>query len=90
MDPKGVDFSKLDSTADVLNIYIDKGETDVYSPDLCFQSKDYRLTDQYDYKKLTSQLAPLSVEAQRMQAEARAATPAQQSSADFQNSMQAS
>lgn len=89
IDPKGVDFSQLDSTADVLNLYIDKGQTAVNSPDSVAKAKITGSQINTDYKKLTTQLAALSVEAQRLQAEARAATPAQQSSVDFQNTMQA-
>ena len=89
MDPKGFDFTKLDSTSDVLNFYIDKGETDINSPDSVAKAKITGSQINTDYKKLTDQLNPLSVQARQLQVEARAATPAQQNSADFQNSAQA-
>ena len=89
IDPKGIEFTRLDSTADVLNFFIDKGETDVSGTDSIAKAQITGSQINADYKKLTQQLNPLAVQARQMQAEARAATPAQQNSADFQNAAQA-
>ena len=89
MDRNGVGFSRLDSTADLLNFYIDKGEIDVNSPDSVSKAKITGSQINDDNKKLLAQLKPLIEQAQKLQLEESSASQAQRNSAEFQNRMQA-
>jgi peroxiredoxin len=88
MDPKGADFSKLDSAADVLSFYIDEGEFSITSPDSAAKAdiKGSKIND--DNKLLTSQLKPIIDRAKVLEAERKAASPEQAHTAEFQNAMQ--
>jgi len=89
LDRKGIGFARLDSTADVLNFFIDKGEIAVNSDDSLSKAKITGSQINDDNKKLLAQLKPVIEQAQKLQIEANAASPAQQNSAEFQNKMQA-
>jgi len=89
IDAKGVGFSKLDNSADVLSFYVDKGEITINSADSVSKAQITGSPINDDNKRLMAQLKPVIEEAKRLQAEATAASPAQQSTAEFQNAMQA-
>jgi len=89
VDHKGVGFNKLDSTADVLSFYIDRGEFAVSGPDSIAKAiiTGSKIND--ENKKLMSELEPVFRHARQLAAETRAASRAQQNTAEFQNTMQA-
>ncbi|MCR8557414.1 AhpC/TSA family protein [Mucilaginibacter sp. BJC16-A38] len=76
IDHKGVGFEKLDSTADVLHFYIDKGEFSLTSPDSVSKAQITGSKINDDDKKLKAQLSPVKVKALQLAAERRAATGA--------------
>ncbi len=89
IDHKGVGLTRLDSTADALNFFIDKGEITVNGKDSIAKAKIIGSPINDDNKKLLAQLAPVFNEAKKINAEETAAPPAQQNTAEFQNTMQA-
>jgi len=89
IDHKGVGFNKLDSTADVLSFYIDKGEFAVSGPDSIAKATITGSKINDENKKLMSELEPVFRHARQLAAETRAASRAQQNTAEFQNTMQA-
>lgn len=89
IDRKGVGFSKLDNSADVLSFYIDKGEMTINSADSVSKAQITGSPINDDNKRLMTQLKPVVEEAKRLQAQASTASPAQQNTAEFQNVMQA-
>lgn len=89
VDHKGIGFTKLDSTADVLSFYIDKGEFAVSSPDLVANAQITGSKINDDNKKLMAQLKPVIEQAKALQAQAKTASTAQQNTVEFQNAMQA-
>jgi peroxiredoxin len=74
IDHKGIGFERLDSTADVLNFYIDKGEFALSSPDSVSKAQITGSKINDDDKKLKGQLEPIKVKALRLAAERKAAT----------------
>ncbi|HZY38094.1 MAG TPA: DUF4369 domain-containing protein, partial [Mucilaginibacter sp.] len=88
IDHKGAGLERVDSTADVLNFYLEKGEIILTSPDSAkkAQVSGSKLND--DSKRLIAQLKPIVDKAQGLADERRHATLQQQNSADFQNAMQ--
>lgn len=89
IDHKGVGLNKLDSTADVLSLYIDKGEFAVTGPDSISKATITGSKINDDNKKLMAQLEPVFRHAKQLDAEKRSASMAVQNTAEFQNSMQA-
>jgi peroxiredoxin len=89
IDAKGVGIARLDSTADNLTFYIDKGEFSINSPDSLSKAKITGSKINDDNAKLMALLNPLKIQAQRLRNQAESASPAQQNSAEFQNAMQA-
>jgi peroxiredoxin len=89
IDHKGVGLTRLDSTADALNFFIDKGEITVNGKDSISKAKIIGSPINDDNKKLLAQLAPVFNEAKKINAAETAAPPAQQNTAEFQNTMQA-
>jgi peroxiredoxin len=89
IDHKGVGLEKLDSTADVLSFYIDKGEFSINSADSASKAQITGSKINDDNKKLMAQLRPLIERAKKLKALENAAAPAQQTTAEFQNAMQA-
>ncbi|MDB5000436.1 MAG: hypothetical protein JWR76_1513 [Mucilaginibacter sp.] len=99
IDYKGVGFAKYiaqnfpdggpSKTADMLNFFIEKGTINIASPDSASKADVSGSPSNEDNKKLKAQLKGVMNKAQTIVAAAQAATPAQQQSAAFQNSMQA-
>jgi len=87
IDHAGTGIEKVDSTADLLNLYLEKGEIDVTGTDSAktAQITGSKIND--DSKRLIAQLKPIMDRAQKLTEEKRSATPEQQNSADFQNAM---
>ena len=88
IDHKGAGLEKVDSTADVLNFYLEKGEITLTSPDSAKKAQITGSKINDDSKRLIAQLKPIMDKAQSLAAEQKTATVQQQNSADFQNSMQ--
>ena len=88
IDRIGIGFSNLDSTADVLSFYIEKGEFSINSPDSVSKAQITGSNVNDDNVKLMAQLKPLFGEAEKLKEEATAASASQQNSAAFQNQMQ--
>ncbi len=89
LDHRGVGFTKLDSTADVLSFYIEKGELAVNSPDSVSKAiiAGSKIND--DNKLLLTRLKPVIAKAKALQAQVKSASTAQKNTVEFQNSMQA-
>jgi len=77
IDHKGIGFEKLDSAADMLNFYLDKGEFAITGADSAKTAKitGSKLND--DDKNLKAQLAPVTDKAKKLMAIRRGSTPAQ-------------
>lgn len=88
LDHKGLGAANVDSTADLLNFYLEKGEIDINGTDSArtAQITGSKLND--DSKRLIAQLKPIMDRAEKLGLEQKNATLAQQNSADFQNSIQ--
>ena len=90
IDHKGVGFTRLsDSTADVLNLYLEKGSFSVNSPDSASKARITGSPINDDYKKLMAQLKPITEKAAALRAEISSTSQAKQNSPEFQNEMQA-
>ncbi|MDF2433306.1 MAG: hypothetical protein JWP44_2937 [Mucilaginibacter sp.] len=85
MDPKGIGLDRLDSTADNLTFYVDKGQIAINSPDSVSKAQiiGSRIND--DNKKLMAQLSPIIEKAKDLAAQRKAASPVERNSAEFQN-----
>jgi peroxiredoxin len=77
IDHKGIGFEKLDTTADILNFYIDKGEFALASPDSAAKAKITGSKINDDDKMLKAQLEPVNVRAKKLAAERVAVSAAQ-------------
>jgi len=77
IDHKGVGFEKLDSTADVLSIYIDKGEFSISGTDSVKKAKITGSKINDDSQNLKALLEPVNEKARRIMAIKNAATPTQ-------------
>ncbi len=89
IDRNGVGLNSLDTSADNLNLYVDKGEFEINSKDSVAKAVITGSKINDDNKKLMAQLKPLIEQAKRIKAEQDAASPAEQNTAEFQNAMQA-
>ena len=89
MDRKGVGFTHLDNTADVLSFYVDKGEFSITSSDSASKAKITGSTINDDNLRLIAQLKPVIDDAKKLQDQAKVASQAEQGTVEFQNSMQA-
>jgi peroxiredoxin len=90
IDHKGLGIAKLGNTPDLLNLFVDKGTINVTAEKDSVKNAAVTgsaLND--DNKQLTGQLAYVNEDAKKLNAERVAATPQQQSTAEFQRSMQA-
>lgn len=87
IDHKGVGLAQLDSAADVLTLYIDKGTTTITGPDSVSKATISGSKINDENKLLNSQLKPINDKAKKLAAMKNAATS--QSSADFKGSLQA-
>jgi len=89
IDPFGKGLDKLDTSADNLNFYIDKGQFAINGKDSIAKALVTGSKINDENKALMTQLQPIIVKAHELSAEKNAATPAQLNSADFQNAMNA-
>jgi thiol-disulfide isomerase/thioredoxin len=89
IDQKGVGLSRLDNTADALSFFIEKGVITINAADSAKKATITGSPVNDDNKKLLAQLAPIYKEAQQVKAQEAAATPAQQNTAEFQNTIAA-
>jgi peroxiredoxin len=89
IDPFGKGLDKLDTSADNLNFYIDKGEIAITGKDSIARAQVTGSKINDDNKKLMAQLKPIMEKAQALNVEKSTASPAQLNSADFQNAMNA-
>ncbi|MDR3696963.1 TlpA disulfide reductase family protein [Mucilaginibacter sp.] len=88
LDHKGTGITKADSTSDVLNFYIEKGNIGITSPDSAYKAVVTGSKINDDSKRLIGQLKPINDRANALNAEKRHASEAQLNSADFQNKME--
>jgi peroxiredoxin len=88
VDHKGVGFDKLDSTADILHFYIDKGEFAINGPDSAKKAKVTGSKINDDDKNLTAQLEPIKARAQVLASEGMKAGP-EKNTPEFRSAMQA-
>ncbi|HWZ02423.1 MAG TPA: TlpA disulfide reductase family protein [Mucilaginibacter sp.] len=89
LDHKGTGLIKTDSTADVLNFYVEKGELSLTSPDSAYKAVITGSKINDDSKRLIGQLKPINDRAKELNAEKKSASEAQLNSADFQNKLEA-
>jgi peroxiredoxin len=88
LDHAGAGLARVDSTADVLNLYLEKGEITLSSPDSVKKAQITGSKINDDSKRLVAQLKPIMDRAQKLAEEKKSATLMQQNSAEFQNSIQ--
>jgi len=88
LDHKGTGLAKTDSTADVLNFYVEKGEIAITSPDSAYKAVITGSKINDDSKRLIGQLKPINDRAKALNAEKRTASEAQLNSAEFQNKLE--
>jgi thiol-disulfide isomerase/thioredoxin len=88
IDHSGAGLNRVDSTADVLNFYLEKGEITLTSPDSVKKAQISGSKINDDSKRLVAQLKPIMEKAKKLAEEKKSATLMQQNSANFQNSMQ--
>jgi len=88
VDHKGVGFPGFKRSDDVLNFYIEKGSIFINGDDSVMRARITGSPINADNEQLNAMLAPLYDKAQKLSAEVRAASPDQQQSAVFQNTMQ--
>lgn len=89
IDHKGVGFSNLDKSTDALSFYIEKGTISVAtSADSISKAVITGSPVNDDNKKLMAQLKPIQIEAERLYSQVNSATPQQQSSPEFQSSLE--
>jgi thiol-disulfide isomerase/thioredoxin len=89
IDHKGVGLDKLDSAADVLTFFVDKGEIAINGPDSVSKAKINGSPINDDNIKLTAQLKRINDKALALQKESNDAPPAQKSSEAFKSAEQA-
>ena len=89
IDRNGVGLNSLDTSADNLNLYVDKGEFEINSKDSIAKAVITGSKINDDNKKLLAQLKPLIEQAKKIKEEEDKASPAQQNTAEFHNAMQA-
>ena len=88
LDHIGIGFTHLDSTADVLSFYIEKGEYSITSADSVSKAQITGSKINDDNKKLMAQLRPLVNEAEAIKVEDQKTSVAQQNTSEYQNAMQ--
>jgi len=88
LDHKGTGLTKVDSTSDILNFYVEKGEINLISPDSAFRAQVTGSKINDDSKRLMAQLKPIAERAKTINAVKKSASEAQLNSAEFQNDMQ--
>jgi len=89
IDKYGFGLNTLDTTADNISFYIDKGEFAINSKDSLSKAQITGSKINDENKKLMADLTPVIEQAKKLKEQESAATPAQQNTAEFQNAMQA-
>jgi len=88
LDHKGKGLDKVDSTADVLNFYVEKGDINLTSPDSAYKAQITGSKINDDSKALMAKLKPIIERAKTLNVVKNSASEAQLNSAEFQNSIQ--
>jgi len=88
VDHKGAGLKQLNKTDDVLNVYLEKGNIYIAGTDSVSKAKISGSEINKDNEELNTMLAPVYDRAQRLYAEVQRASPDQQQSPVYQNSMQ--
>jgi peroxiredoxin len=88
LDHTGAGLARVDSTADVLNFYLEKGDISLSSPDSVSKAVITGSKINDDSKRLMAQLKPIVAKAKALSDEKNTASPIQQNSVEFQNSIQ--
>jgi peroxiredoxin len=89
IDHTGQGSAKLDNTSDGVSFYVEKATINVNSAtDSIAKAQVTGSPINDDNKRLMAMLSPVNDKSKALYAEAQAATPAQQQSADFNNQMQ--
>jgi thiol-disulfide isomerase/thioredoxin len=88
IDHKGVGINKLDSTADVLSLYVDKGEMTITGRDSAAKATVTGSKINDDNIQLLAQLRPVIDRAKRLHDETKHASRAELNSAEFQKTIQ--
>jgi peroxiredoxin len=82
VDRNGIGLAKLDTSADNVNLYVDKGEITIISSTLLSKAKISGSQINDDNQKLLEQLQPLNEKARELKAEVDAAPKDKQNSPD--------
>lgn len=88
LDHKGAGFKGFDKQDDVLSFYLEKGNTYIAGGDSVQHTRITGSPINEDNEQLNVMLAPLYAKAQKLYAEVQAASPDQQQSPVYQNTMQ--
>jgi len=88
IDHKDVGMNKLDSTADILSLYVDKGEMTITGKDSAAKSTITGSKINDDNIQLLAQLKPIIDRAKRLSYETKHASRAELNSAEFQKTLQ--
>jgi len=88
VDHNGAGFPGFSRTGDVLSFYVDKGSLFIAADDSVAHSQINGSVINTENEQLSTMLAPVYTRAQTLAAEVQKATPDQQRSPVFQNSMQ--
>jgi peroxiredoxin len=88
LDHKGAGFKGFNKQDDVLSFYLEKGNLYIAGADSVSATEISGSPINEDNKQLTAMLAPLYTKASKIYAEVQAATPDQQQSPVYQNTMQ--
>lgn len=85
LDHTGAGIAHADSTADVLNFYLEPGQINVTGKDSVASAQVTGSKINDDNKKLMAMLAPVMKKAKELSEEQKQATPIQRNSAEYQN-----
>jgi peroxiredoxin len=88
VDHKGVGFPGFSRTGDVLSFYVDKGSLFIAATDSVAHAQINGSVINTENEQLSAMLAPVYTKAQALAIEVQKATPDQQRSSVFQNTMQ--
>jgi peroxiredoxin len=88
IDHTGAGLQRVDSTSDVLNFYLEKGEITLTTTDSIYKASIGGSKINDDSKRLMAQLKPIVDRAQKLNQEKKSSTAQEQNSADYQNQMQ--
>ncbi len=88
IDHRGTGFTGFKRTDDVLNLYLEKGNIFITGTDSVSQAKISGSKINDDNEEITAMIAPLYAQSEKLYAEIRSASPEQQRSPVYQNTMQ--